>query len=129
RRRRLSRPLLPLLARRSWPWFGMAALGMASTSAVLWVLSAHGVVITPPTPSTAALLPPWPRSFLLVPLMVLGALRLLLETGSRLSARRVHPALVPLLFAAIVLMHHSLYGAGMAAILPACAAALLFGEG
>jgi hypothetical protein len=52
-----------------------------------------------------------------------------LETGAHLSARRVHPSAVVLLFAALALMQHFLAGSGLYALLPACAAAMLIGEG
>ncbi len=130
RRQRLDRRLLPALARRTWPWFGLAALGMASTSLVLFVLSQHGVVKTLPSTSAFGLLPPFGvHSVFVVLLMGLGATRLVLESGVHLSARRVHPSLVIVLFVALSLMHHFLSGVGVSALLPACAAAMLIGEG
>lgn len=130
RRRRLSRRMLFGLARRSWAWFCLAAVGMASSSLVLFWLSAHGVEVTAPTASAFGYLPlQWPRAAVVGILMAIGGLRLLMDSGGHLSARQLHPSLVLLLFCALALMQHSMYGSGHNALLAACAAAALAGEG
>lgn len=130
RRRRLSRGMLSSLARRSWPWFSLAAFGMAASSAVLFLLSSRGVTVAPPTASAFGYLPAqWPRAMLVGLLMVIGGLRLLFHSGAHLSARRLHPSLVLLLFCTLALMQFGLVGGGVNALLPACAAAALAGEG
>jgi hypothetical protein len=103
---------------------------MAATSAVLYVLAGHGVEVAVPSASAFGLLPAsGVRAVLVAVLIGIGALRLLLEGGAQLSALRLHPSLVVLLFVALALMQHAMVGAGTSAFIPACAAAMLVGEG
>ena len=130
RRRRLVKRLLAPLACRSWPWFGLAAVGMASTPLVLFVLTRQGVIATQPSPSAFTLLPASVlRAAPLLLLMGLGCVRLVMESGIHLNSRRVHPSLVVVLFTALALMQYSRGGSGTCALLPATAAAMLVGEG
>lgn len=130
RRRRLTRATLTRLARRSWPWFCLAAVVMVASGAVLYALGKSGVAATPASASLHGVLPrAWPRAALLVVLMVVGGLRLLLECGIELGARRLRPGVVLLLFCAVALMQQWLVGTGQAALVAACAAAALAGEG
>jgi len=130
RRRRLTRGVLLGLARGSWPWFCLAAVGMAACSAVLFLLAEREVIATLPTASAFGYLPSqWPRAALVSLLLLIGGLRLLFYSGAQLSARRLHPSLVLLLFCTLTLMQFALTGGGVNALLPACAAAALAGEG
>ncbi|MEZ5965676.1 MAG: hypothetical protein R3F56_17715 [Planctomycetota bacterium] len=130
RGRRIGRGMLVALARRSWPWFCLGAVGMAASSLVLYALDAHGVARTLPTASAFGYLPAsWPRAALLGLLMVVGGLRLLFHGGAHVSGRRLHPSLVLLLLCTLALMQFAHNGAGINALLPACAAAALAGEG
>jgi hypothetical protein len=131
RRRRFTKRVLPALAQRSWPWFLLGVVGMGVTSAVIFLLLGHGVIAPDATGSSYTLLPESGlRRFLLGTLMLLGGVRLVLEGGHQLSARRrLYPSLATLLFIAVVLMQYGLSGAGLDTTLPACGVAILAGEG